>query len=68
MRKAVIEFSATLEVKEDGDMWEGDDMTPEDARGWVSHLMLRGDKHSWNFTGYSASVTSVTYGECDEDD
>nr|WSW58458.1 hypothetical protein OG513_07620 [Streptomyces sp. NBC_00998] len=68
MRKAVIKFSATLEVKEDGDEWEGGDMSPEDARGWVSHLLSRGDKHSWHFTGYGASVSSVTYEDVDEDE
>ncbi|GGX26684.1 hypothetical protein [Streptomyces chryseus] len=63
MKKAVIEFSGTLEVKEDGDEWEGGEMSPDVASGWVSHALARGDKHAWNYTTYGGKPTSVTYEE-----
>jgi hypothetical protein len=68
VRKAVIEFSATLEVKEDGDEWEGADMSDYTAQGWASYCLTRGDKHAWNFTAYGVDVSSISYEECDEDE
>ncbi|MEV6684416.1 hypothetical protein AB0N28_03570 [Streptomyces sp. NPDC051130] len=68
MRQAVIKFTASLVVKEDGDEWEGGDMSDDVAGGWVSHCLARGDKHAWNYTGYGVSVSSVTYEDIDEDE
>ncbi|MFB7671306.1 hypothetical protein ACFC26_07795 [Kitasatospora purpeofusca] len=67
-RTATITFTAALEVVEDGDEWEGGDMSPEDARGWVGHAMARGDKHAWNYTAYGATVTGIEYGQRDEEE
>lgn len=68
MRKAVIEFTATLEVLEDGDEWEGEPMKDREAAGWASFCLTRGDKHAWNYTAYGVSVSSVTYEDVDEDE
>ncbi|MGW6949027.1 hypothetical protein ACWGHD_19135 [Streptomyces xanthophaeus] len=68
MRQAVIEFTATLTVKEDGDEWEGGEMTDEEAAGWVAHCLARGDKHAWNYTGYGVPVSSISYEDVDEDE
>lgn len=67
MKKAVIEFSGTLTVYPDGDEYEGEGMSLEDARGWVQHATARGDKHAWNYLT-SAGVDSVTFEEYDEDE
>ncbi|MGW6855842.1 hypothetical protein [Streptomyces xanthophaeus] len=68
MRQAIIKFTATLEVKEDGDEWEGGDLSTYEARGWASHCLARGDKHAWNYTHYGVSVSSVEYQDVDEDE
>ncbi|MCY0926261.1 hypothetical protein OTB20_08580 [Streptomyces sp. H27-H1] len=68
MRKAVIEFTATLEVKEDGDEWEGGNLSPSNAQGWASACLERGDKHAWNYTAYGVSVSSVTYEDVEEEE
>ncbi|MFD8595416.1 hypothetical protein ACFV1L_10480 [Kitasatospora sp. NPDC059646] len=67
-RTATITFTAALEVVEDGAEWEGEDMSPEDARGWVSHALARGDKHAWQFTAYGACVTAIEYGQREEEE
>jgi hypothetical protein len=67
VKQAVIEFSGTLTVYPDGDEFEGGEMTLEQARGWVSHALARGDKHAWNYYA-SASAQSVTYEDYDEDE
>ncbi|WNI28615.1 hypothetical protein [Streptomyces sp. ITFR-6] len=67
-QQVVIEFTATLVVKEDGDEYEGGELTLEDARGWVAHVLSRGDKHASNFTAYGASPTSVTYEESEDEE
>ncbi|MFI9123836.1 hypothetical protein ACIGW0_31345 [Streptomyces bikiniensis] len=61
MKRAVIEFSATLEVDEDGDEYEGGELSPRDAEGWVAHCLARGDKHAWNYTAYGVAVSGVSY-------
>lgn len=66
-RTALITFTATLEVVEDGDEWEGGNMSAEDARGWVSHALSRGDKHAWNYTAYGPSIAAVEYGRREEE-
>ncbi|GAB7187116.1 hypothetical protein ATKI12_6947 [Kitasatospora sp. Ki12] len=66
-RTALITFAATLEVVEDGNEWEGGDMSTEDARGWVSHALARGDKHAWNYTAVGTSVAGVEYGQREEE-
>lgn len=68
MRQATIEFSGHLVVNEDGDEWDGEDMPTEDARGWVSHAMSRGDKHASGYTFYGASITDVTYEDVEDDE
>ncbi|MEU8840274.1 hypothetical protein AB0D97_14235 [Streptomyces roseus] len=68
MRKAVISFTATLEVKEDGDEWEGGDMSENTARDWAAHCLARGDKHAWNYTYYGVDVSSISYEDVDEDE
>ncbi|WP_327712424.1 hypothetical protein OG912_32390 [Streptomyces sp. NBC_00464] len=67
-QQAVIRFTATLVVKEDGDGYEGGELSAEDARGWVAHVLSRGDKHASHFTAYGASPTSVTYEETEDDE
>jgi hypothetical protein len=67
MKKATIKFTATLVVHEDGDEWEGEEMSRDDASGWVDHALSRGDKHSGNFLAYAGPVTSVTYEEADDE-
>ncbi|MEU7039810.1 hypothetical protein AB0A77_01975 [Streptomyces varsoviensis] len=68
MRKATIEFSGTLVVYEDGDEWEGTEMTGDELRGWLGHAMARGDKHAGNYIFYGGRPTSVTYEEADEEE
>lgn len=68
MKKAYIEFSGTLLVEEDGDEWEGGEMSDQEARGWVGHAMARGDKHACNYTFYGASPTSVTYEDAEDEE
>ncbi|WP_406161060.1 hypothetical protein [Streptomyces canus] len=67
MKQAVIEFSGTLTVYPDGDEYEGGEMSVNDARGWVSHALARGDKHA---SGYDTSggVVSVSYEDYDADE
>lgn len=67
MKQAVVEFHGYLTVFPDGDEYDGETMTLEDARGWVSHAMARGDKHA---SGYltSAGAVAVTYEDYDEDE
>ncbi|WP_329168358.1 hypothetical protein OG709_30070 [Streptomyces sp. NBC_01267] len=67
MKKAVIEFSGTLTIYPDGDEYEGEGMSLEDARGWVWHAMERGDKHAGNYLT-SAGADRVTFEEYDEDE
>ncbi|MGI5404174.1 hypothetical protein ACQEVG_32930 [Streptomyces sp. CA-135486] len=67
MKQAVIEFSGTLTVYPDGDEFDGQEMTLEQARGWVSHALAHGDKHAWNYYA-SAGAQSVTYEDYDEDE
>ncbi|MEO3974413.1 hypothetical protein [Streptomyces sp. CAU 1734] len=68
MRRACIEFTAWLEVTEDGDEWEGGDMSNEDAAGWIAHALARGDKHASNYTAYNSRPTSVTYEDVEEEE
>ena len=67
MKQAVIEFTGTLTVYPDGDEFEGETMTLEQARGWVSHALARGDKHAWNYYS-SGSAVSVSFEDYDEDE
>ncbi|MYW28350.1 hypothetical protein [Streptomyces sp. SID2119] len=67
MKKAVIEFSGYLTVYPDGDEYEGESMTLEEARGWVSHAMARGDKHAGNYWT-SAGADSLTFEDYDPDE
>lgn len=57
-----------LYVTEDGDEWEGGDLTADDALGWVQHALLRGDKHAWNYTAQGAPTGPVTYEEVGDDE
>lgn len=66
MKQAVIEFSGTLTVRP-GEDYEGGEMSLEDARGWLSTALARGDKHAWQYLT-SGGVTSVTYEDYDEDE
>lgn len=66
MKKAVIEFSGTLTVRP-GDEYEGEEMSLEDARGWVSHALARGDKHASGYDTYGG-VTSVSYEDYDPEE
>lgn len=68
MRKATIEFTGYLVVVEDGDEWEGEDLSTDNARGWVQHGMAHGDKHAYDYTFYGASVTGVAYEDVDDED
>ncbi|MFI6444683.1 hypothetical protein [Kitasatospora sp. NPDC050543] len=68
MRQATINFTASLVVNEDGDEWEGDDMSPSDLSSWVAHALARGDKHASGYTAYGAVVTSVEYADVDRED
>ncbi|MFI2212996.1 hypothetical protein [Streptomyces sp. NPDC020141] len=67
MRHAYIEFTATLVVKEDGDEWEGGDMSDEEAAGWVAHALARGDKHAGTYKSFGRVPTSITYESFDEE-
>ncbi|MEU0860652.1 hypothetical protein ABZ352_35595 [Streptomyces griseofuscus] len=66
-RKAVIEFTGTLEVYPDDDEYEGGEMSARDATGWVWHALARGDKHAGNYST-SGGVVSVAYEDYDEDE
>ncbi|MEV5319119.1 hypothetical protein AB0K92_15940 [Streptomyces sp. NPDC052687] len=66
MKQAVIEFSGTVTVYP-GEDYEGGEMSLDDARGWLSTALSRGDKHAWQYLT-SGGVTSVSYEECDEEE
>jgi len=66
-RKALIEFSGTLTVYEDGDEYEGGSLSESDAQGWLWHALARGDKHAGNYLT-SGGVTSISYEDYDEDE
>ncbi|MFJ9694905.1 hypothetical protein [Kitasatospora sp. NPDC101183] len=68
MREARITFTATLDVWADGDEWDGEDMSPDDLRGWISHALARGDKHASGYSAYGAVVTSVEYADVEEEE
>ncbi|MGW2950742.1 hypothetical protein [Streptomyces eurythermus] len=66
MKQAVIEFTGTLYVRP-GEDYDGEDMSVEDARGWLSTALARGDKHAWQYLT-SGGVVSVSYEDYDEED
>lgn len=67
MKKAVIEFSGWLTVYP-GDEYEGEEMTDEEARGWISHAMARGDKHTGQYLTSAGLAGSVEYEDYDPDE
>ncbi|MCM2391754.1 hypothetical protein [Streptomyces albipurpureus] len=68
MKRATIEFTATLVVAEDGDEWEGGEMSTDDAYGWIQHALARGDKHASGYITYGGMATSITYEEVDDEE
>jgi hypothetical protein len=68
LRQATIKFTGYLLINQDGEEWCGEDLTDDEACGWVSYCMSRGDKHAWNFTAYGATTTGVTYEDVEDDE
>lgn len=66
MKQAVIEFSGFLTVRP-GEDYEGGEMSPDEARGWLSTALTRGDKHAWQYIT-SGGVDSVTYEPYEEEE
>lgn len=66
MKQAVIEFSGTLVVRPN-DEYEGEGMSLEAARGWVSHALSRGDKHASDYDT-SGGVMSIEFEDYDEEE
>ncbi|MEW1551400.1 hypothetical protein [Streptomyces tsukubensis] len=67
MRQATIEFAGTLTVWEDGDEWDGSEMSEREASGWIAHALARGDKHAWKYSTHGGPPTSITYEDVDDE-
>jgi hypothetical protein len=66
VKQAVIEFTGTVTVRP-GEDYEGGEMSLDDARGWLSTALARGDKHARQYLT-SGGVVSVSYEDYDEDE
>lgn len=67
MKRAVIEFTGQLTVYPDGDEYDGEAMSMDDARGWVWHALARGDKHASGYSSWGGPV-AIAYEEHDENE
>jgi hypothetical protein len=66
VKQAVIEFSGILIVRP-GEDYEGEEMSSDEARGWLYTALARGDKHAWQYST-SGGVESVTYEDYEEEE